>query len=99
MAIEPAFDDRLVAALTELVGALESHGIRYALIGGLAAGFRSRPRSTRDVDILLTVPQLQLPGLLADLAARGFTLDERATIEGFVRHHMTAIEYHGIRVD
>jgi hypothetical protein len=95
MATEPTFDDRLVEALAELAAAFERHGIHYALIGGLAAGFRSRPRGTQDVDILLAVPQLQLPNLLADLAAKGFSLDERSVIEGFVRHHMTALSTTG----
>jgi hypothetical protein len=99
MATEPVFDDWLIEALAELTAAFERHGVHYALIGGLAAGFRSRPRGTQDVDILLAVPQLQLPGLLADLAARGFSLDERSAIEGFVRHHITAFEYHGVRID
>jgi hypothetical protein len=99
MANNPAFDDRLIEALAGLAAAFEGHGVHYALIGGLAAGFRSRPRGTRDVDILLTVPQLQLPSLLADLAGRGFSLDERSVIEGFVRHHMAAFDYHGVRID
>jgi hypothetical protein len=99
MASEPAFDDRIIRALAELAAAFERRGVRYALIGGLAAGFRSRPRSTQDVDILLAVPQVQLPRLLADLSARGFSLDERSVIEGFVRHHMTAFEYQGVRID
>ncbi len=99
MATESAFDDQLIKALDALAEAFERHNVRYALIGGLAVGFRSRPRGTRDIDILLAVPQLQLPGLLADLAARGFSLDERAVIEGYVRHHMTAFDYQGARID
>lgn len=85
--------------MTESAASFETLGIRYALIGGLATGLRSRPRSTRDVDILLAVPQIQLPALLADLTARGFTLDKRTVMEEFVRHHITAFDYRGVRID
>jgi len=99
MATDPAPPDPLGDALVELADAFEKNGANYALIGGLAIGLRSRPRTTKDVDILLAVSQLRLPGLVADLAARGFSLDERAVIEEFVRHHITAFQYRGVRVD
>jgi hypothetical protein len=100
MAIDPSpYQPQLLAGLTELVAAFDRHGIRYALIGGLAISLRSRPRSTRDIDFLLTVPQMTLPRLLQDLTEHGFTLDEMSVITAFVRHHITAFEYKGVRVD
>jgi hypothetical protein len=100
MATDPTlYGPQLLTGLTELVAAFDRHGVRYALIGGLAVSLRSRPRSTRDIDLLLAIPQISLPGLLADLTAHGFTLDESAVITGFVRHHITAFQYHGVRVD
>jgi hypothetical protein len=99
MATDLVYGDRLGETVTELVDAFEKNGASYALIGGIAIGVRSRPRTTKDVDILLSVPQLRLPGLVADLAARGFTLDEQTVIEQFGRHHITAFNYHGVRVD
>lgn len=94
-----AVDDRLGETVTELADAFDKNAAHYALIGGIAVGMRSRPRTTKDVDILLSVPQVRLPGLIADLASRGFTLDERTVIEQFVREHITAFQYHGVRVD
>jgi hypothetical protein len=100
MATDPSlYGPQLSTGLTELVAAFERHGVQYALIGGLAVSLRSRPRSTRDIDILLTVPQVTLPALLVDLTAHGFTLDETTVITEFVRHHITKFEYHGVRVD
>jgi hypothetical protein len=89
----------LIDAVARLRSAFERSGIQYALIGGLAVGSRSRPRSTKDVDILLAVPQIKLPGLLEDLITQGFTIDVRSVIEGFVQHHITMFEYRGVRID
>lgn len=100
MATEPPLlQPRVQTGLTELVAAFERHGVQYALIGGLAVGLRSRPRSTRDIDLLVAIPQIKLPTLLADLAAHGFTIDETAVITGYVQQHMAAFEFHGVRVD
>jgi hypothetical protein len=73
--------------------------VPYAVIGGLAAGFRSQPRFTKDMDFLLRVTQLQLPAVLDTLHERGFEFDTIATIREWTQHHMTALSYHGIRVD
>lgn len=51
------------------------------------------------MDVLLTVPQLQLPALFEDLRDRGFDLDPATVIEAFVRHHICWFDYHGVRVD
>src|SRR5262249_55482097 len=86
-------------ALLKSAEALTQHHINYAVIGALAAGFRSQPRFTKDLDLLLNVPQVTLPPLLSDLARRGFQFDELATIREWTRHHMAVLSYRGIRVD
>lgn len=78
---------------------LSRHRIRYALIGGMATGYRSQPRFTKDVDFLLEVPQLALPILLDDLRQQGFAFDEQSTIREWTQHHMTSLEFQGIRID
>jgi len=92
-------DNRVMGAARELAAALAGATISYALIGGLAVGVRSRPRATRDVDILIQVPQIRLPGLLRELTDRGFTIDESRVIEQYVRHHLAFFEYQGVRID
>lgn len=91
--------DPLQQALVIGVAVLERHDVRYALIGGLATGYRSRPRYTKDIDIIIDVPAVTLPGLLADLRDRGFDFDERAVIEDFARHHMAVLWREGVRFD
>jgi hypothetical protein len=89
----------LLDGALEFADAMSNAPVRYALIGGLAAGYRTHPRATRDIDFLLFVPQMALPPLLMDLARRGFDFDELAVIREWTQHHMATISYHGIRVD
>src|SRR4051794_31401627 len=91
--------DELVRAVEQLAEAFAARSIRYALIGGVATMMRGRPRFTDDVDILLTVPQIALPGLLQDLSARGFTLDADVTIQQYVRKHITAFHFGNVSID
>ncbi len=88
--------NRAVKSLTEVFAA---RSIRYALIGGLATFMRGRVRFTKDVDFLLDVPQIALPGLLDDLVERGFTLDPAIIIKEYVQHHVTAFPFGRIRID
>jgi hypothetical protein len=78
---------------------LNQQQIRYAFIGGLAAGYRTHPRATRDLDVLLAIPQVALPGLLEALQKRGFEFDLQKTIEEWTQHHMVVLSYQGIPVD
>ena len=89
----------LVAAVEILGEVFENRGVRYALLGGLATMLRGRPRFTQDVDVLLEVPQLVLPGLLDELVERGFSLDRETVIRQFVEQHMTAFRYGVVRID
>ncbi len=85
-----------------LAAAAETLALRrvsYAVIGGMAAGYRSQPRFTKDIDFLLRVPQVELPALLESLQKKGFEFDELTTIREWTQEHMTTLSYHGIRVD
>ncbi len=79
--------------------AFDARSIRYALIGGLAFVLRGRPRFTQDVDFLLEVPQILLPGLLDDLIERGCTLDPPVVIKQFVREHVASFPFGRVRID
>jgi predicted nucleotidyltransferase len=71
---EESPDERLSATFAEAVSAIESAGIRYVLIGGLASTVLGRPRYTRDVDLLVREPDAR-PALAA-LAGAGFETEE-----------------------
>jgi len=89
----------LLQALRCLTRVLKARRVRYALIGAVATGYRSRPRFTRDLDLLLKVPQLELPILLNHLKESGFTFDVENVIREWTRDHVTALTYGDVRVD
>jgi hypothetical protein len=92
----PGDSVRAVEALTE---AFEARSVRYALIGGLATILRGRPRYTQDVDFLVDVPQIVLPGLLDDLVDRGAALDPAVVVKEYVRESMTSFPFARVRID
>lgn len=89
----------LIRAVEILGEVFDARGVRYALLGGLATMLRGRPRFTQDIDILLDVPQIALPGLLDELVERGFSLDRDTVIRQFVREHMTSFRFGTVRID
>lgn len=91
--------DSLASALDDVVSVLGQSGIDYVLIGGLATGYRCRPRYTNDIDLILDVPQVALPALLERLRDRGFEFDARQVAEEFTRHHMAVLWRDGVRLD
>ena len=44
----------LYEELRSIVGALDSAGVPYALVGGLAVSVYATPRATEDIDILIS---------------------------------------------
>ena len=85
--------DAIEAALTDMVTVLTRAKVPYALIGGLAT------RYTKDVDLILDIPQITLPAVLAALGGLGFEFNERDVIAEFTRHHMAVLWRDGVRVD
>lgn len=95
----PSMPDALEAALTDVVAVLSRARIPYALIGGLATGYRSRPRYTKDIDLIVDIPQVALAAVLDALGGLGFEFDQREVIADFTLHHMAVLWRDGVRVD
>jgi hypothetical protein len=91
--------DELIRAVELLSECFAARSTRYAIVGGLATLLRGRLRFTQDVDVLLDVPQVALPGLLEELARLGFELDMTTVIREYVHEHMTAFRFGTIRID
>lgn len=81
-------------AVTLVARIFERRKVRYALIGGIALGIRSRPRATYDADFILQVSALSLPGLLEDLKAEGFSIEVAELIRRWQTDKLIVI-YHG----
>src|SRR5262245_38009075 len=95
----PISEEDLKKALVEMAAALAQFNAKYAVIGGLAAAYRSQPRFTKDLDILLAIPQLVLPGLLDELQRRGFEFDLTTVLREWIQEHVTVLSFRGIRID
>jgi len=93
------FPQSLLKALNEFAEAAERAGLRYALIGAVAAGYRSRPRFTQGLDFLIQVPQVALPGFLEELRSRGFAFESATAIREWTREHMMTLRFQEVAVD
>lgn len=95
---KPIESDSLSRVLSELVDVLRTHKTNYALIGGLAVSAHGHLRSIRLIDLLLDVPQLELPRLLDDLKQRGFEFDLR-TLLSERSHGIAQLNWRGCELD
>ncbi len=91
--------DELIRAVELLSDCFAARSTRYAIVGGLATLMRGRLRFTHDVDVLLDVPQVALPGLLEELVRQGFDLDMTTVLHEYVHEHMTAFRFGSVRID
>jgi hypothetical protein len=91
--------DELIRAVELLSECFAARSTRYAIVGGLATLIRGRARFTQDVDVLLDVPQVALPGLLEELIRHGFDLDMTKVIREYVQESMTSFRFGSVRID
>jgi hypothetical protein len=91
--------EELNQAVETLADVFAARSIRYALVGGLATYMLGRVRFTKDIDCLVDVPQIALPGLLDELVQRGFTLDPAVIIREYVQDYLTSFKFGRIRID
>jgi predicted nucleotidyltransferase len=89
----------LLRALARLVHVLNERKTNYALIGGLGVAVRGPVRATRDIDMLASVPQIQLPGLLESVAEQGFRVDLYHAIRTWGEEHLLEFAFGSVRVD
>jgi predicted nucleotidyltransferase len=82
-----------------LVAVLNQRGVRYAIIDGLAVLHYTRVRATEDIDAMLNVPQLAMPGLFEALKESGFDVDVMKNIRELRDEGITTIRYSGVIVD
>src|SRR5260370_40367329 len=91
--------EHLLPVLDRLAQILNERQVTYALIGGLGVALRGPIRATRDVDLLVKIPQLELPGVLSALVQAGFQLDVSQAIGIWNRDHLLDFSYGSVRVD
>src|SRR5438270_7790982 len=99
MALPEPIADHLLPTLERLVAILNARQVAYALIGGLGVAFHGPVRATRDIDLLVAVPQMDLPAVLDALVEGGFALDVAAAIESWNRDNLLDFSSGSVRVD
>jgi len=67
----------------KLLAALNGCDVDYIVVGGVAAVYYGRPRSTTDCDIVLSLEKEQLAGFAECMKKHGFQIREHDLIEGF----------------
>jgi hypothetical protein len=63
---------RLTQEFKEFLRLLQSHGVRYLLVGGYAVGFHGYPRPTGDLDIWVAIEPENADRIVAALREFGF---------------------------
>jgi hypothetical protein len=98
--LRPSVAERLTETVEQLGALFQKRKTTHALIGGIAASLRSRARTTKDVDLLLSVPQLELPGLLQAMLEQGCQFEFFPAIREWNEGGMLALNWsNGVRVD
>jgi predicted nucleotidyltransferase len=95
----PPSGSTLQQAFKALIATFDQRAIRYAIIGGIATIQHTRVRTTDDIDALLIVSQLAMPGLFESLRDRGFSLEVLDSVREFRDDGLTTIRYKDVLVD
>jgi predicted nucleotidyltransferase len=89
----------LPEAFDRTLDVLAAQSAPYALIGGFAVAYHGIPRSTRDIDLLLSVPRIALASFLQKFLDRGFTFSLEIVLRELGEDHLSKIHVRGVRVD
>jgi hypothetical protein len=92
-------DQELSTAVERIAVVFARRHVQHALIGGLAVGLRSRPRSTKDADFIIQTPALAFPALLEDLAGEGFQIDVLDAVRRWSTDHFLVFWGGPVRID
>lgn len=74
--------------LAVVIGQLERAGIPYMVTGSLASSYHGEPRTTRDVDIVISPSADTLARLVDSLAMSGFYVDREVARNAFATRSM-----------
>lgn len=95
----PPSGTTLRQAFEQLITAFHDHRVRYAIIGGIAIIQHTRVRATDDIDALVVISQLEMPGFFEHLSSRGFTVDVVRSIRELRDEGITSLRFGDVVVD
>lgn len=67
--------------LEKVVRALEQYGIQYMLTGSVASSLQGEPRSTHDIDIIISIEKPQVNEFAKAFPPSDFYFDEQSIVE------------------
>lgn len=82
MAKEVRVGDFIIDVLREVTHLLESRRIPYAVMGGIALQAWGRERTTKDIDVSISLSEAKAEDFLRDLKSLGFRVRRRAEAIG-----------------
>jgi hypothetical protein len=74
--------------LKKVIHALESIPIDYMVTGSLASSFYGEPRSTHDIDLVVTIQKTDIKNLMKFFRSPRFYLDEGAVVQAVENRDM-----------
>ncbi len=67
--------------LEKVIRVLDQAGIEYMITGSVASSLQGEPRSTHDIDMVVTIEESKAPELAGAFPAPDFYLDEQSIVE------------------
>lgn len=74
--------------LKRVIQALDQVGIQYMITGSVASSLQGEPRSTHDIDIVITIKESKVHELVKAFPPGDFYLDEHSILEAINRQSM-----------
>jgi predicted nucleotidyltransferase len=97
--VDERLEPKLATALRKAIKTFEAEGIKYALIGGIAAVIYGSERSTMDVDLLFALEKIRLPQALRHFKKEGFEFSEKEVLQELSKDGLSHIKYADITID
>jgi predicted nucleotidyltransferase len=95
----PPSGQTLEQTLKALVAIFDARLVDYAIIGGIAAIQHGRVRTTNDIDTLVSVNQIAMPGMFEALEAGGFKAESLRNSRELRDEGLTTIRLGDVVVD
>ena len=83
----------------EFLALLNEHKVRYCIIGAHALAFHSRPRYTKDIDILIDPTTENARRIVIALSAFGFGILDLSEEDFTEEEHIIQLGYEPVRID
>ena len=87
--------------LIRVIGILDSNAIDYMLTGSLASSIQGEPRSTHDIDIVITIKQSQVESFIQSFPGDEFYVNRKSVFHALDQKRMFNVIHsrEGLKID